>query len=145
MLYPLDQSQRNDPEACQVKPIEGGQDRSTYGDEDKSRQSGSCRMSLPGAGFHSPRGGLQVFPSLGSSSGRIGCRGLLVQAESAEARSFYLLGPEFEASPTDDLHLVLLMNVKDRRRNSALVRRCRVCQPHPRSCSSGRFPCSRNE
>ncbi|GMR02571.1 MAG: acetyltransferase [Acidimicrobiia bacterium] len=40
----------------------------------------------------------------------IGCRGLLVQAESAEARGFYLhLVPEFEPSPTDDLHLVLLM------------------------------------
>lgn len=40
----------------------------------------------------------------------IGCRGLLVQAESAEARDFYLhLVPEFELSPTDDLHLVLLM------------------------------------
>ena len=45
----------------------------------------------------------------------IGCRGLLVHAESAEARDFYLhLVPEFEASPTDDLHLVLLM--KDIRR-----------------------------
>jgi GNAT superfamily N-acetyltransferase len=40
----------------------------------------------------------------------IGCRGLLVHAESAEARSFYLhLIPEFEPSPTDDLHLVLLI------------------------------------
>lgn len=40
----------------------------------------------------------------------IGCRGLVVHCESAEARSFYLhLVPEFEPSPTDDLHLVLLM------------------------------------
>lgn len=40
----------------------------------------------------------------------IGCRGLLVHTESAEARGFYLhLIPEFEPSPTDDLHLVLLM------------------------------------
>ncbi len=40
----------------------------------------------------------------------IGCRGLLVHAESVEARSFYLhLIPEFQPSPTDDLHLVLLM------------------------------------
>lgn len=39
----------------------------------------------------------------------IGCRGLLVHAESPEARSFYLhLIPELEPSPTDDLHLVLL-------------------------------------
>lgn len=40
----------------------------------------------------------------------IGCRGLLVHAESDAARGFYLhLVPEFEPSPTDDLHLVLLM------------------------------------
>lgn len=40
----------------------------------------------------------------------IGCRGLLVHAETGEARDFYLhLIPEFDPSPTDDLHLVLLM------------------------------------
>lgn len=40
----------------------------------------------------------------------IGCRGLLLHAETREARDFYLhLIPEFEPSPTDDLHLVLLM------------------------------------
>ena len=40
----------------------------------------------------------------------IGCRGLLVHAETAEARDFYVhLIPELEQSPTDDLHLVLLM------------------------------------
>jgi hypothetical protein len=40
----------------------------------------------------------------------IGCRGMLVHAESEEARKFYLhLIPEFEQSPSDDLHLVLLM------------------------------------
>lgn len=40
----------------------------------------------------------------------IGCRGLLVHAETPEARSFYLhLIPEFEQSPTDELHLLLLM------------------------------------
>lgn len=40
----------------------------------------------------------------------IGCRGLLVHAESLLARDFYLhLIPEFESSPTDELHLVLLM------------------------------------
>jgi GNAT superfamily N-acetyltransferase len=45
----------------------------------------------------------------------IGCRGLLVHAESQVARAFYLhLVPEFEPSPTDDLHLVLL--TKDIRR-----------------------------
>jgi GNAT superfamily N-acetyltransferase len=45
----------------------------------------------------------------------IGCRGLLVHAETTEARDFYLhLVPEFAASPTDELHLFLLM--KDIRR-----------------------------
>ena len=45
----------------------------------------------------------------------IGCRGLLIHAESAVARDFYLhLIPELEQSPTDELHLVLL--VKDARR-----------------------------
>lgn len=41
---------------------------------------------------------------------RIGCRGLLVHAETPQARDFYLhLIPEFEPSPTDGLHLFLLM------------------------------------
>ncbi len=45
----------------------------------------------------------------------IGCRGLLIHAESEEARRSYLhLIPESQASPTDELHLVLLM--KDIRR-----------------------------
>lgn len=45
----------------------------------------------------------------------IGCRELLVHAETVEARDFYLhLVPEFDASPTDELHLFLLM--KDIRR-----------------------------
>jgi GNAT superfamily N-acetyltransferase len=40
----------------------------------------------------------------------IGCRGLLVHAETAEARDFYRhLIPDFEPSPTDELHLVMLM------------------------------------
>ena len=40
----------------------------------------------------------------------IGCRGLLVHAETTEARDSYLhLVPAFEPSPTDPLHLVLLM------------------------------------
>ncbi len=51
-----------------------------------------------------------VFTRLVALSDDIGCRGLLVHCESAEARDFYLhLVPEFEPSPTDDLHLVLLM------------------------------------
>ena len=46
----------------------------------------------------------------------IGCRGLLIHAESEEARSFYLhLIPELQQSPTDELHLVLLL--KDARRS----------------------------
>jgi GNAT superfamily N-acetyltransferase len=43
-------------------------------------------------------------------SDEIGCRGLLVHCESERARGFYLhLIPEFELSPTDELHLVLLL------------------------------------
>src|SRR5665213_2768585 len=50
-----------------------------------------------------------------SLSSDIGCRGLLIHAESDEARDFYLhLVPELASSPTDQLHLVLLM--KDARR-----------------------------
>jgi hypothetical protein len=45
----------------------------------------------------------------------IGWRGLLVHAETAEARDFYRhLVPEFEPLPTDELYLFLLM--KDIRR-----------------------------
>jgi GNAT superfamily N-acetyltransferase len=48
-------------------------------------------------------------------SKEIGCRGLLIHAETSEARDFYLhLVPELLPSPTDELHLVLLM--KDARR-----------------------------
>jgi hypothetical protein len=40
----------------------------------------------------------------------VGCRGLLVHAECAPARAFYLhLLPNFKPSPTDPVHLVLLM------------------------------------
>jgi len=56
-----------------------------------------------------------VFLRLSELSTKIGCRGLLVHTESSEARGFYLhLVPEFEPSPSDDLHFVLLM--KDIRR-----------------------------
>lgn len=42
-------------------------------------------------------------------AGEIGCRALLVHAETDAARAFYLhLIPEFETSPTDALHVVLL-------------------------------------
>lgn len=48
-------------------------------------------------------------------SEQIGCRGLLVHAESGQAREFYRhLVPEFESSPSDELHLLLLL--KDIRR-----------------------------
>ncbi len=51
-----------------------------------------------------------VFARLLELAESIGCRGLLVHAESDDARRFYLhLIPEFEPSPTDDLHLVLLL------------------------------------
>ena len=51
-----------------------------------------------------------VFARIIELSEDIGCRGLLVHAESTVARNFYLhLVTEFETSPTDDLHLVLLM------------------------------------
>lgn len=40
----------------------------------------------------------------------IGCRDLLVHAETTLAKEFYLhLIPQFEESPTDPLHLLLLM------------------------------------
>lgn len=40
----------------------------------------------------------------------IGCRGLIIHAENDDAREFYLhLIPELATSPTDPLHLVLLM------------------------------------
>lgn len=51
-----------------------------------------------------------VITRLASLSDDIGCRGLLVHAESDSAREFYRhLVPEFERSPTDPLHLVLLL------------------------------------
>jgi hypothetical protein len=62
-----------------------------------------------------------VFARLFELSDDIGCRGLLVHAESTEVREFYRhLVPEFETSPTDDLHLVLLM--KDIRRTLRRVK-----------------------
>jgi GNAT superfamily N-acetyltransferase len=47
---------------------------------------------------------------------QIGCRGLLIHCENERARGFYRhLVPELESSPSDPLHLVLL--VKDARRS----------------------------
>lgn len=58
---------------------------------------------------------LDVITRGAGLSEAIGCRGLLVHAESEQARSFYQhLIPEFERSPTDPLHLLLLL--KDIRR-----------------------------
>jgi len=51
-----------------------------------------------------------VLRRVAAISNEIGCRGLVVHAESDRARCFYRhLIPEFEQSPTDDLHLVLLL------------------------------------
>ncbi len=45
----------------------------------------------------------------------IGCRGLLIHAETEDARNFYLhLVPQLMSSPTDELHILLLR--KDARR-----------------------------
>lgn len=56
-----------------------------------------------------------VIARVATLSDEIGCRGLLIHAESQTARNFYLhLIPEFEQSPTDELHLVLML--KDIRR-----------------------------
>lgn len=42
--------------------------------------------------------------------GEIGCPALLIHCETDDARGFYLHhAPELEPSPTDDLHLTLLM------------------------------------
>lgn len=60
-----------------------------------------------------------VIARVATLSDEIGCRGLLVHAESQSAREFYLhLVPEFERSPTDELHLVLML--KDIRRTLGL-------------------------
>jgi hypothetical protein len=60
-----------------------------------------------------------VIARVAALSVEIGCRGLLVHAESQTARDFYLhLVPDLEQSPTDDLHLVLML--KDIRRTLGL-------------------------
>jgi GNAT superfamily N-acetyltransferase len=53
---------------------------------------------------------VDVITRLVDVSADIGCRGLLIHAESNHAREFYLhLILELLPSPTDELHLVLLM------------------------------------
>jgi GNAT superfamily N-acetyltransferase len=44
------------------------------------------------------------------AAGIVGARALLIHAESDEARAFYAHLAEFDTSPTDPLHLVLLMS-----------------------------------
>ncbi|MEK6719915.1 MAG: GNAT family N-acetyltransferase [Chloroflexota bacterium] len=48
------------------------------------------------------------------AAGAIGVRALLIHAESAQAKAFYLNYSEFEESPTDPFHLTLL--IKDLRK-----------------------------
>jgi GNAT superfamily N-acetyltransferase len=43
------------------------------------------------------------------AAGTIGARAILIHAESSKARKLYLHLAEFELSPTDPLHLLLLM------------------------------------
>jgi GNAT superfamily N-acetyltransferase len=58
---------------------------------------------------------VDAITRLVTMSVEIGCRGLLIHAESDEARNFYLHHiPELDESPTDELHLVLLL--KDAKR-----------------------------
>jgi GNAT superfamily N-acetyltransferase len=73
-----------------------------------------------------------VIQRVAAISDDIGCRGLLVHCESEQARDFYLhLIPEFESSPTDELHLVLLLKdikktlqVDSRKRQAADAASC---------------------
>ena len=52
---------------------------------------------------------VDVIRRVAAMSTSIGCRGLMVHAENTEARGFYQhLIPEFEPSPSDPLHLLLL-------------------------------------
>ena len=69
-----------------------------------------------GVSIHHERQGLgaallqDVIARTAAVGREIGCRGLLVHAETPQARDFYRhLIREFEPSPSDELHLVLLM------------------------------------
>lgn len=95
----------------------------TTGDAPERLRSGAGRYPQPVAllarlGVHTEHEGrglgaallIDVITRLASLSDDIGCRGLLVHAESGSAREFYRhLIPEFDESPTDPLHLVLLL------------------------------------
>ena len=53
---------------------------------------------------------LDALLQAASVADRVGVRALLIHAESSEAMAFYRqLNPDFEESPTDSLHLILLM------------------------------------
>lgn len=51
----------------------------------------------------------EVLLRASQAADTVGARALLIHAESAATRSFYLHLAEFEPSPTDALHLFLLM------------------------------------
>lgn len=51
----------------------------------------------------------EVLLRTSEAAGTVGARALLIHAESEAARSFYQHLAEFEPSPTDPLHLYLLM------------------------------------
>jgi GNAT superfamily N-acetyltransferase len=51
-----------------------------------------------------------VLLRVASASEILGARALLVHCEHTQAKSFYLHLGEFEESPTDPLHLYLLMS-----------------------------------
>jgi hypothetical protein len=53
-----------------------------------------------------------------AASDEVGIRALLIHAKNEEARDFYMSFAEFEPSPTDPLHLFLLM--KDLRKSIAV-------------------------
>ncbi len=61
------------------------------------------------------------------ASSEIGCRAVAVHCESEEARRFYLrVVPAFESSPTDPLHLIVL--IKDLRHSCARSYRSRTAR-----------------
>ena len=96
----------------------------TVGDAPARVRKGAGRYPQPGAllarlgdDLEHERRGLgaailqDVVSRVAELGAQIGCRGLLVHAESEEARILYLrLIPGFERSPTDPQHLLLLLN-----------------------------------
>jgi hypothetical protein len=67
--------------------------------------AGDDRRHAPGRGGFVQHGILEV-----REIDRVGVRALLIHCESPRASDFYrLIDPGFEQSPTDPLHLLLLM------------------------------------